>query len=442
MTNGHGHHHSGYTAGHIAAAGLGYVGGNIPGAVEAWSGYDRAYHAADETQHRIERLISPGWRRPRKRPQQEPTPPDSGRRKRPKFLSKEELDSFPRMAKLGRKKGRGKTSKTLKKFFKQIKKNKRLRRKSKSRKHKREVIVRPPPTGISHSTKIVKYKKPKMKSHEWRALTQPYVKETANTWSLTVPNGIQNLVGILDNFKTSDIQTLFNEANAYLGTGASGGVFNVTIQNFQKSFKLYLDHVENMFQFTNQGFGAIEVELYDCISKVTSDTYIAPGTAWGQGLTDEESSFTNTAFFPDTNPFLSKEFNLRWRVVRRTHVLLGPGRSHEHLFHHKVNRPVDTQYCSKFACIRGITSHTMIVARGQVADTVSSTSGGPTVGSITIAPVKIVGIYRQKYQTRSLPMMPRIVRQINNIAGISTTTAAYAPQEGSGVAVDINQTFA
>ena len=124
---------------------------------------------------------------------------------------------------------------------------------------------------------------------------------------------------------------------------------------------------------------------------------------WEMGLKDAQINNTPTVGLNNFNlvgcvPTESHKFNRFWRIVKRTTVEIGPGRSHEHVFNHKLDYLLDTETIATDGaehgaiCIKGLTTFTFLVVRGQVVD--DSNTGG--FGNIAYAPVKIVGMQRQK----------------------------------------------
>lgn len=307
-------------------------------------------------------------------------------------------------------------------------------KKGKYHKKKSYAIVRPPASGLSNSTTKLWYKKTKV-GREALKLFEPATYE--NDFTISVSNTAYNTQAIArmhvgySSSGSTTISNLFTKVQQGYsgGTGVLPLYGNSSVQN---SFKFEVNSMVQILTLSNESPGAVEFDIYDCVAKVTSTTYLAPEDAWTNGLVDENNAGVACAnTFIGATPFTSKLFNSTWKVVKRSKVELGSGRAHRHVFNFKPNRVVDSQYFDNFACVKGITTTTFVVARGMPVDS----SNTATIGTIGVSPVKLVGYVREKYVTRLVSVAPRTYYQSTNITTDALTR--YTVQEGSGAPVDV-----
>nr|WAE42539.1 MAG: capsid protein [Cressdnaviricota sp.] len=299
-------------------------------------------------------------------------------------------------------------------------------------KPKKEVVIKAPASGLSHSYVSNVYK-PQPMGKIYRAISNSSTYEILNPISLVGAGSVQAVGTLVENYKSAELSNLFNWAQTYINQSSSK-LTSAALGAGQYSFKMYLGSVINVTEFANCSPGGLEVEIYDCVSKVTANAYTSPDTAWTNGITDESEGFTvsNNQLF--SVPTTSKAFNMNWRIVKRTKIELGIGRSHEHTFAHKPNRIIDTEYFNTFNMVKGITAATLFVARGTVGDSLQTNA----VGVVGTGNVKLVGVCRKKYISRAVESTPRNYFQQNNLA--AAPASLYTQNEGSGASVLMSAT--
>nr|WAE42551.1 MAG: capsid protein [Cressdnaviricota sp.] len=329
---------------------------------------------------------------------------------------------------------RGNSNKSRVTKAKRTKRNMKKSAKSKSGyKKKKEQIIKPPPSGLSHSYATNRNNKMSTVGL-FDKLYQSSNYELLNTCSIVGASSTQGVGTISTILNGTDYKTIINKALTFYNLGNSTAASS-QIQTNQKSFKTCLDKVISITELTNQSPGGVEIEIWDLVSKITSANYVFPDTAWGTGGQDQQiDGTTYSDLYLFSVPTQSKYFNLTWRVVKRTKVELGTGRSHEHVFNHQVNRVVDSEYFAVNAMVKGITAAQLVIGRGQVSDS----TNGLTVGTISTGPVKIVGINRLKYTVRVGSSAPRQSYQVSNLPAITQgTTGQYFVQEGLGTVLNM-----
>lgn len=301
-----------------------------------------------------------------------------------------------------------------------------------SYKSSHEQIVKPPPSGLSHSyASLIYNKKPIIKTEE--KLLEPCVQKIVNPIQYIASSGLQGVninVNLSQNpYNTTlspSLDNQFSSALRYLNTTGSY-VGNPILQAGQRSMKFLVSSMTYSLMMSNMSLGSCEVEIYDLISKVSTASVLLPNSQWTAGLVDEDVS----ALSPTINqygsvPTSSKAFNLTWKIVKRTKVELGPGRSHEHLFTQKPNIIMDSEYLRQFNQIKGITSAMMIVQKGLIGDSVV----GTTSGVVTTTETKLDCILTTTTTVRAINSIPRHFISINNLT--TGATVVNVVNEGSG----------
>lgn len=293
---------------------------------------------------------------------------------------------------------------------------------------KKELIVRPPPSGLSHSYSSVKYKNSPI-AKIYKALTNSCTVETFESGGVATTFNTQSVTQLSNVYTggSNDTSIIFNDAIAWLNIGTTTAS-SPSLQTYQKSFKFELNNVISTTLFCNQSPSGIEIELLDCVAKLTKNNGSTPYNDWHNGLI-EIGAASNGELFPYSVPTTSKLFNINWNIVKRTKVELGPGRSHEHVFDFKPNRIVDTNYFVDYEQVKGLTHATMIIVRGMLSDS----SNTQTVGTVGFSPAKLIWVRRKKYVTRVLSSNPRSYYAVNNLNSIPATL--YEMSEGSGAPV-------
>jgi hypothetical protein len=306
-----------------------------------------------------------------------------------------------------------------------------------SKYHRTEEIVTAPASGLSHSySKMIYKKKPLIRNQD--KIHEPTIYETINSGQYlgfggrqAVNTGSVNfLYAPAPNAFSVNLKSICNVALQYLNTTGTY-VGNPAIQANQQSMKFILDSNNTISEFTNQSLGSCELEIYDLVSRVSTAVYIDPTVIWQQGLVNEDVSIISpiqTTIF--NTPTSSKAFNLTWKIVKRTKIELGPGRSHEHVWNFKPNVLIDSEHFNIFNQVKGLTTAQMIVQRGLLGDTVV----GYMTGAVTTTESKLDFVVRNKTIIRPMQVFPRHYYQVNNLsAGLGNLNIV---QEGSGLVVN------
>lgn len=297
-------------------------------------------------------------------------------------------------------------------------------------------------SGVSQSVAVIG--KPLRVSDSLKGLLKmsgPYISTELNSFGIFSASGFQGIT-VIDHFQTANLNFYIQNAQTLVLPGSiTDGILQSDVPaNGRKSIKVFVKSLELIYQFTNQTEGDNEVEIYDLVSKVTSNSYTAPNAAWSTGLADNLGPNinlqTNGIGAPWQCPTDVSNFGVFWTLRKKTIVELGPGRTHIHKMSFPVNRVIDTEMLQNNIVVKGLTATTMFVVRGQVVDD-SNTSA---IGNIGLAPVKVVGIARKKVILQPMLSFPRVNR--STTASSLAVTNGYAVEEGSGVVQNIAVQFA
>ena len=196
--------------------------------------------------------------------------------------------------------------------------------------------------------------------------------------------------------------------------------------------RLWIDWHELVYYFTNQSPDLIEVTLYDVLCKRSGVP--DPKAAWEDGLTQGSGLSLVTADVPQSKPFDSSLFKQSWKVLRTTKIHMASGANHRHIFRHKVNGIVPISTSDNYSVdtnMKGYTLSTLVVVSGMPVDSTK----GESVGTVTIAPAKLIWTWAENTQTRLVGLKTRKLHFENNF-NTSLTTDFYAQNPDSlGIAV-------
>lgn len=294
---------------------------------------------------------------------------------------------------------------------------------------KKEKVVRPAPGGISHSYTSRKLY-PGRYSGVIKALGNSQTYNILNTVPVIALFNQQGTAAVGGLWSQNTLQQLYNNGSKTKSQPSGGMV----LQTYQKSWKMHLESAIITCLFTNTSPNGLEVDIYDCVSKVTTSNFIATDQAWNQGLIDQELVATSTSIkAPYCVPTESKLFNVNWRILKRTRVELAAGSSHEHIFYNKINRQVDAEYCVNYAQIKDITYQQLVVVRGVLVD---SSPGVTTANNIGFAASKLLCCVREKYIVRQVQSTPRTSFLTNNLT-LTDGGHEYTQVYGGGSFVDV-----
>lgn len=230
--------------------------------------------------------------------------------------------------------------------------------------------------------------------------------------------------GIIDVFNES-VQTNTAAQNAFL------------LSNFNSDRKLWCDSQSYNITLTNQGPSLIKLHIYDCLCQ--TDLATTPEVSWNQGL-QQSAGISPTEefnFHPGSSPTESATFRKNWRVLKKTTIFMPTACNHEHQFTHKYNglynvtRALELQTIAPAGVeknMRGITVTPLIVVEGMPGDSIAD---GDVLGTVTLAPAKVVYVAKTNYNTRLIAVKGRHTAYSN---GLSDAPQVYQQNpDGQGV---------
>lgn len=151
-----------------------------------------------------------------------------------------------------------------------------------------------------------------------------------------------------------------------------------------------------------------------------------PVNAWGTGVADESAlTATSGPLVVGMTPFASHRFNLFYKVVKVTNVILAPGQTHYHRVNYKMNVILDNTKVQQtnVVSLKNTSLHHMGVFYGQP---VTDSGSG-----VTVEPVKILTIQRFQYQ---FTYAPSNATQLSYINTLSTIPSANLENMATGAA--------
>lgn len=267
----------------------------------------------------------------------------------------------------------------------------------------------------------VKYK-PTRISKIYRTLSNRAIYEEVGFGTIATPKTTGNLrtqnVQVVDTiYSGAQTVALADSAFSSLPPGNPLATTAASPGFAQNDAKLYLNYCLTEIEFHNQTESPVTMIVYNLMSKTTKATLVNPDTDWQVGLGDVAGSGTLARNFPDAKPTASKVFNINWKIVKKTHVELMPGKVHKHTFLFKPQSIVNHEYFANYGQVRGLTYSTMCVAKGAIGTADTAPDYGPSV-TATLAPVKILYSLKHYYFTKILSVLPSTYFQANNLTSM------------------------
>lgn len=194
-------------------------------------------------------------------------------------------------------------------------------------------------------------------------------------------------------------------------------------QNRSISNKFLLEQVSSEIRFMNQAPSTVELEIYYCQSRVTSNAVVGATAAWQRAIDAEageslSSDVTNNGINqPYTRPTSRKLFNISWKVVKKISLTLEAGRELISTYVFKPMAIMDTQYWAQYEQVKGMTHDVFIVQRGVIGDDLNQ----KTVGQVTTTPTKVIWTQRVKTKISMISDNSRKYHQVGALpeSGVS-----------------------
>lgn len=314
--------------------------------------------------------------------------------------------------------------------YKRIRTNTAIRRS----KPKVENYVKEPNGAVSKSFSKY-YKKASPNYGIIRKMTKLDVREedgVQGTYSAFGRQGVQ-IIGRVANMAT--LQDMYQQGiktTAAEQAAAIGSVAN-------RDCDFYLEGCQEQYLITNPSPTTVEACIYEIVVKNICD--FEPVAAWTVSLNQSKG---DANVMPDlqarwgTKPEQGEWFKKNFKVIKKTHIVLRPGSTHQHNIKSLYNQKIDLAQLYGYGTLPVInmprtTKYIMLVTNGMPTDAALDAN---TWADITLAQTKITIVYRHKYYYRCPKMKPKNVYHVATTLD-QTPVAAYA-QEPDGDIVDAN----
>lgn len=239
--------------------------------------------------------------------------------------------------------------------------------------------------------------------------------------------GLQGAAILANTLTSGDMRSAW--ANS-LRTSADVNVLN-PLSASTTDRRVWVDYCECVSTITNQGPSMVEVTLYDYVcrkdeSENTIQLFIK-GVDQAEGLDDATASMVGAL------PSQSLLLNRHWKFLKKTRINLATGAIHRHSFKHRVNGAFNlgVNFADGNQNLGGWTTQTLIVFHGTPTDS----EANRTIGTVTVAPTKLIWTNNQIYKTRLLNFKSRKLTQVSGLATDPFNEERWFNQnvDGSGV---------
>jgi hypothetical protein len=232
-----------------------------------------------------------------------------------------------------------------------------------------------------------------------------------STWESTTTNG--GVSGV-----NSQANVTFNGVDnpmitAALGAMTTAGAWNPGITTTAKTYNCLVHHVSIETVFTNCSQVVADITLYDIVAKRDVNGSVDPAAVLNSYLAGQSGGATNSSGWPFIVPSHNKHFMDDFRIVKKTPIELSPGRSHKHWYTFPANRVYDIAKLNQSTTMRGLSIYTFAIWKGIPLD--DKKDG--TIGTIELAPIKLIWFSRSVACVRLLDMIPKLDYQNNNALG-------------------------
>lgn len=212
-----------------------------------------------------------------------------------------------------------------------------------------------------------------------RGSTSTKISYAANTQTASVLNcfpnpgspvqthvaGFYDLTEVMDNVLVDEYQGTTSNVNSY------------------RSLKWFVSKIRMVHRMRNMSTAPVNLQVYDVVARKDQTTGAQnPLEAWRDGLDDVRVA----AFFPNTwgtsavtvgnvgvTPFLSPKFTKLYKVKRVHEFTLHPGVTHKHYVNVFPNKMWNGEEIKDFSYHSGISTWTMVVAKGDVGQDSAAT---------------------------------------------------------------------
>ena len=216
-------------------------------------------------------------------------------------------------------------------------------------------------------------------------------------------------------FDKTHITTLYTAATKFYNATTSTDIQGEAVQATKLGHSILLKSVTSQLRLINQNDSNCEIDIYLCMCKNSTASTRTPRDYWEDGVADLGQAFadtTNNYTYIGQVPFVSKTFNMQWKVVHRDTVNLSPGQEHDFHFKFKPMRIVQLEHLGEYDHIKGITYRYMLAVRGSLGD---SSIDNNAVGDIGTSPAKYIGFIKNRAVAVTLTPFRRTFTRTDNL---------------------------
>ena len=278
-------------------------------------------------------------------------------------------------------------------------------------KSKKEKIIRSPSFGVSNSFAYLKAV-PSPKNKTWKLIADVSISESNSQYSFLGTDGIQVVNSLQQNFTKAQLNTMWtNYVNANPGAGAK-----IATTNFY-SARFYIHSIRQTYLITNNGPSDAILWLYDCKRRNNDLGQITPSDSWQSGYTNTAGGGQASSGQPFTVPYYSTNFTRVWNVIKCLRIELAPGRTHQHVFYHKLGRKWDGEAITDFNTFSD-TTQTMLVQMGVPG----SLTAGFAAGNPTLCATKVNVIGATSIRWSPISSLPKTITTVQSLPITGTTS--------------------
>lgn len=248
----------------------------------------------------------------------------------------------------------------------------------------------------------------------------PHIKQQGRY--IDIRNGISNIEG---NVADQSMGTFTTMDASYLNSVSNNmGRLYTSTRNVVNSSNYYVVQATKEIKMTNSSNVGVTVQIYEIVSRVTTDSSISPASspfaAWDLGLSEGSPAGLTTSQSPITrftygsSPFDSDVFTQYYSVKKIFSVELPASTTHVHTSIYNIDREFNPDVIVNGLAgpIKNFTKFTMIVVKGNPVHASTGSdlvSSGPTALDVTTSErIQIYGMPGSTFIAGSSAIMPTI----------------------------------
>lgn len=213
--------------------------------------------------------------------------------------------------------------------------------------------------------------------------------------------GKQNVATVFAGFSNSDLASMYADLYA---SGTKG--------------RLIVDKLNGSVTLSNIYLSNVSVDIYDCVARKdgNTNTLSTPTGAWSIGDTSEGVASLYTKL--GSQPTETDTFNIFWKVLQKTRIVLGAGQQHKHVINLDYYKKFSYPYLNNYYTYRDCTHCVMIVIHGAPAN------DSTTQTSVSLGSGGVNYVWEKEYHFKYINSSEATVKDHSNLA----TSFAVAEQ--------------